>query len=643
MGKSWGNNVLKRLYALKSLFNGWMSVVVIAMILSTILVQFEFNYFENKLYDLRQQHDLQLPVDSRIVLTIADRETSQQLQEPYPLPLKYHTHLLSSLLSYQPAAIGYLTNLSQSLQSTQEYEQKKIKTQFLKVSKMLQKNQIPLILGAPEGSIDPPSPFLGIIPQTPTSLPSNDRNHGNDSITRLGPLTIRGTKAFHLKLANLSRLSQASNNSLEASPVLTDEGPSFYFRIHGKNGGKYPLISHLDVMNGAVPKHLLQNKILLVGTSDGDQASDLIKHANILDSILNHQRISKSSDWTNWIVTFLVTTSALGWIMNSTPVIGMIASLILSIGVVLFCQFVFQHDGLWIKESLPLIGILVSYYLAIPYRLIREYKIRWEFQRKNELLTQVEEMKTHFISLITHDLKTPIARIQGLTEITLRAAQKRKNPQELQTLNHLSEAIWELDHFINRVLELNRIESNLIHLQIESKDVNSIIEKVIERFSEVSQSKSVEIQFKLEPLFPIKMDSELIYKVLSNILDNAIKYSPNHSTIRITSQEDTNWVIITIADQGIGMTEDEQNQLFKRFFRAKNDVTATNRGTGLGLYLSKFFIEAHQGQLKVQSKINQGSQFKIYLPIKKTKESKSISRSIKMHFFSTQMKEIPYV
>jgi signal transduction histidine kinase len=111
------------------------------------------------------------------------------------------------------------------------------------------------------------------------------------------------------------------------------------------------------------------------------------------------------------------------------------------------------------------------------------------------------------------------------------------------------------------------------------------------------------------------MDSELISKVLSNLIDNAIKYSPENTEVFITTRESGNRIIITIRDEGPGIPESEIPNLFSRFYRVKNDNTYRVKGTGLGLYLSKYFIEAHQGSIELASPPGLGTTFTISLPV----------------------------
>jgi signal transduction histidine kinase len=172
----------------------------------------------------------------------------------------------------------------------------------------------------------------------------------------------------------------------------------------------------------------------------------------------------------------------------------------------------------------------------------------------------------------------------------------------------------ELNHFISSVLELTKVESNRVTLNLESKDLNQILEKIKERFDAQSKTMNIPLVLELEPLFPIRFDVSLITKVLTNIIDNAMKYSPKDSTVTIKSRDLGETIEIAVIDQGIGLSSEELASLFTRFYRAKNDQTTKISGSGLGLYLTKFFVEAHLGRVEVESSVGVGSTFRIILP-----------------------------
>jgi signal transduction histidine kinase len=273
--------------------------------------------------------------------------------------------------------------------------------------------------------------------------------------------------------------------------------------------------------------------------------------------------------------------------------------------------------------------MLAAYYLAVPYRLLQEHQHRSRLQRSHEVLMQVEELKTNFLSLVTHDLKTPVARIQGLAEVLLMKASSRLVERDIKSLHHIVESTDELNRFISSILELAKIESAELKPRFESKDLNRLVEKAVDGFKAPARAKHCRIETELDPLFPISMDPSLIQKVIHNLLDNAIKYSPEGSTIRVRTREIDSHVEFSVRDEGVGLNALEQEQLFQKFYRAKNSATSHVGGSGLGLYLCKYFIEAHSGSIDVESSPGAGSAFIFRLPLEQPKSEKGLKPGLK--------------
>jgi signal transduction histidine kinase len=270
--------------------------------------------------------------------------------------------------------------------------------------------------------------------------------------------------------------------------------------------------------------------------------------------------------------------------------------------------------GFWLPLVHPLLAMFFTYYLIVPYRAILEYKKRWEVQEKHDLLVQVEEMKGNFLSLMSHDLKTPVARIQGLAEMVLR--QGGLLPAQQDELDQIISSTENLDKFISKILNLTKVESNEIKLNVKSKDINKILEQCVQKLAFQARSKDIAVDLELDPLFPILVDASLLIQVFTNIIDNAIKYSPPGSRIKVSSKEVAGkYIEVAIEDTGGGLEEHEVQQLFTKFFRGKSIPGDQSKGSGLGLYLSKYFIELHRGRVAAHSVKGSGSRFTIQLPI----------------------------
>jgi signal transduction histidine kinase len=137
---------------------------------------------------------------------------------------------------------------------------------------------------------------------------------------------------------------------------------------------------------------------------------------------------------------------------------------------------------------------------------------------------------------------------------------------------------------------------------------------VTDRYEFLAQSKNIQIVKELEPLFSVKIDGELIRQVLSNLIENAIKYSPENSTIKVRTKEGHGKIKVSVVDEGPGIPPEELDNVFLKFYRSKQVKTSAIKGTGLGLYLAKYFVELHGGSLKAESQIQKGSRFTVEIP-----------------------------
>jgi signal transduction histidine kinase len=266
-----------------------------------------------------------------------------------------------------------------------------------------------------------------------------------------------------------------------------------------------------------------------------------------------------------------------------------------------------------LESAHPLLVIAFSYYFFIPYRLIKEARASWEYQQKNKLLMQVEELKTNFISMMSHDLKTPLARIQGMADIVLEDDSKL-NDEQVKAAKTIRKSTEELSNLVTSILDLGRIESQNVKLNLHSKDVNQIVNDVCNRCSHYAADKDIQLVTELEPLFSIKIDEHLISQVISNLVENAIKYSPNGTKVMVSTDEMDNKVVIQVSDQGPGIPEEDIGNIFMKFYRSKAAKSSPIKGSGLGLYLAKYFVELHKGSLTVDSVPGQGTTFTVELP-----------------------------
>ncbi|MBA2285239.1 MAG: response regulator [Ktedonobacteraceae bacterium] len=230
---------------------------------------------------------------------------------------------------------------------------------------------------------------------------------------------------------------------------------------------------------------------------------------------------------------------------------------------------------------------------------------------------EVDRMKSEFVSLVSHELRTPLTSIQGYIDLLL-------HDEEVGPLTALQQEFLGVAHnnarrlvgIINDLLDLSRIESGKIELHREPLHLTRLIQELLPTFSLRLEEKGQDLVLHLPDPSPIVQgDSERIVQVLSNLLSNAHKYTPQGGRIDLTVETTGTMARISVTDTGIGLSVEEQAQLFTRFYRAQNTMSQTVNGTGLGLTIARTLVELHGGEITLTSAPGQGSTFSFTLPL----------------------------
>ncbi|WP_062355182.1 two-component system histidine kinase PnpS [Bacillus kwashiorkori] len=226
-------------------------------------------------------------------------------------------------------------------------------------------------------------------------------------------------------------------------------------------------------------------------------------------------------------------------------------------------------------------------------------------------LKKLEQVRKDFVANVSHELKTPITSIRGFAETLLDGAS-----QDKEALNSFLTIIFKeserLTSLIQDLLELSRIEQSGFTMQIEKVNLVTVMSEVVAILKERADKKQIEVKFPLQHTsFFIEGDALRIKQIFINLLSNAISYTLNTGEISINFQEDDENIFVSITDTGIGMEKSQIPRIFERFYRVDKDRSRNSGGTGLGLAIVKHLVEAHHGELDVQSVIGQGSTFTI--------------------------------
>lgn len=223
-------------------------------------------------------------------------------------------------------------------------------------------------------------------------------------------------------------------------------------------------------------------------------------------------------------------------------------------------------------------------------------------------------LKDTFISVVSHELKTPVAIIKGYAE-TLQRPQARYNAALMdEMLSAIAEETDRLAQLVDDLLDASRLQAGGLPLKdVEDADLREIAQRVVDRYRPRTKIHQLLMSFPED--FPvIRGDPQRLEQVLDNYVSNAIKYSPQGGDIIISGETTPADVIVSVTDQGIGVPVEEQERIFDRFYRVESPETRAVSGTGLGLYLTRAIVRAHGGRCWVKSAPGQGSSFYVALP-----------------------------
>ncbi len=223
-------------------------------------------------------------------------------------------------------------------------------------------------------------------------------------------------------------------------------------------------------------------------------------------------------------------------------------------------------------------------------------------------------MKTEFVSLVSHELRTPLTSIMGFAQ-TLRGDAQRFPPEEQdQFLGIIEQESNRLLVMINDLLDISRMEAGRpLAMHYSAIDLRELAEHVI-RFQRVT-TNAHDFRFEFpDHLVSVEADRDKVEQILTNLVSNAIKYSPRGGDIIVGASEREEEVVVSVRDQGVGMSREQMGRLFQRYQRVDRDAIKGIRGTGLGLYLVRGLTEAHAGRIWAESEPGRGSTFYFSLP-----------------------------
>jgi signal transduction histidine kinase len=298
--------------------------------------------------------------------------------------------------------------------------------------------------------------------------------------------------------------------------------------------------------------------------------------------------------------------------------------LVSAIALLIGAQFFFVRSAL--NQTLTIITL----FLVVIFGMMLIRSMKKEISRKEELqrisdslaianseLRRLDTAKSEFISIASHQLRTPLTAIKGFVSLLLEGAYGRLEPSVSDTLNKVYLANNRLMNLVENLLNISRIEAGRIQYQFAPAHIEDILTELRDVFVLAAHAKGLKLGITLpkDPLPMLQIDSAKIREAISNIIDNSIKYTEK-GEVAVKAEKAGDRVVVTVSDTGVGVDADDLPHLFKKFERGKDAAKVNVSSTGLGLYVGKSFIEAHGGTISVESAgRGEGTCFTISLPI----------------------------
>jgi signal transduction histidine kinase len=234
---------------------------------------------------------------------------------------------------------------------------------------------------------------------------------------------------------------------------------------------------------------------------------------------------------------------------------------------------------------------------------------------QNDRLRELDRLKDEFVSLVSHELRTPLTSIRGYVELLLDEGSELDQDQRrfLGVVDRNSERLLDL---VSDLLFLAQIEAGKLAIEVAPVDLKRVVEECVETSSPAADAKGIELNASMERVPKLQGDRTRLAQVLDNLVSNALKFTPSGGRVEVRLKAVNGDAVLEVEDDGLGIPEEEQEQLFERFFRSSRATESAIPGTGLGLTITKAIVERHGGQIEIESAEDAGTTVRVRLPLK---------------------------
>ena len=238
-------------------------------------------------------------------------------------------------------------------------------------------------------------------------------------------------------------------------------------------------------------------------------------------------------------------------------------------------------------------------------------------KEQNEKILESEKAKSEFFANMSHELRTPLNAIIGFSDSLASKLFGDLTPKQAEYVNDINVSGIHLLGMINEILDMTKIESCAMKLSLRTVDLNMTIQETVNIVQALAKQKEIDLTYTSDKNYMAEIDYQKVQQIMYNLLSNAVKYTPEKGKVTVTLTENKKDFVIKIQDSGIGIDKKYHGKIFGKFFQLENIYTKTGSSTGLGLAITKELVEMHKGKITIESEVDKGSTFTVYLPKKR--------------------------
>ncbi len=235
----------------------------------------------------------------------------------------------------------------------------------------------------------------------------------------------------------------------------------------------------------------------------------------------------------------------------------------------------------------------------------------------------MNDMQDEFIATVSHELRTPLTSIRGFSQTLLNSWDKIDDSNKKKFIKIIEDQSNRLIHLVENVLSVSKMNAG--EDVLKKIDVNNVIKQIIPMFVEQYKTRNFKLNLS-QDLPPSRLDEDKFQQIMTNLIDNAAKYSDSGKTVTIFTGLEGNSIVIKVKDEGVGIKKEDYGKVFKKFSRLENHLTSTTQGNGLGLYITKQLVEKMNGEIGFESEEGLGTTFWVKVPVYNQEEALRCSR-----------------